>query len=384
MKGIFIHDHKFPKKENNYFYSYGFDEEFFRRYKNIFVQFDVLGREVKSDEDYGLKNNKIEDDINFFTIKNYKELLNKGKRRYIEDAINRSDALIIRLPSILGLYSIIIANKNNKPYVIELVGCPWDAFWNMGFKKKFVAPFMKYFTKKAVSGSKYTVYVTDKFLQKRYPTKGHSIACSNVTIDSIVDSSLENRLKKLNKLDLNKKIIIGTVGTVDSLYKGQQYVIKAMSKLKKEGYSIEYHLVGGGNQEFLKKVARRNNVTGEVIFYGKIKHSEVFKWLLNIDLYVQPSDTEGLPRSVIEAMSVACPVIGSNAGGIPELIDTSAIFRKGSVDEICNLIKSLTVENMKINAEMNFSRAKNYKKQVLYKRREEFFKSFIENEIEVK
>ena len=83
--------------------------------------------------------------------------------------------LIIRLPSILGLYSIYLANKIKKPYVIELVGCPWGAYWNMGLSKKMIAPMMKYFTQKAIYNSKYTVYVTEKYLQKKYPTKGKSI-----------------------------------------------------------------------------------------------------------------------------------------------------------------------------------------------------------------
>ena len=91
------------------------------------------------------------------------------------------------------------------------------------------------------------------------------------------------------------------------------------------------HLVGGGNNEFLKKIANKNAVGNQVIFHGKLEHDEIFKWLRDIDIYIQPSDTEGLPRSVIEAMSVACPVIGSNAGGIPELINSSAIFDKGNI-----------------------------------------------------
>ncbi|MBT2731071.1 glycosyltransferase family 4 protein [Carnobacterium sp. ISL-102] len=384
VKGIFIHDHKFPKQEKNYFYSYGFDAEFFSRYKNIFEQLNVIGREVTYNENYNKRSEKIEDDVIFFTIRKYKDLLNKKKRISMENKIKNSDILIIRLPSFLGLYSIHLANKTDKPYVIELVGCPWDAHWYNDIKKRFSAPFVTFITKRAIRNSKYVIYVTENFLQKRYPTRGSQIACSNVTIKDVCETSLEYRLKKIDKFVLaDKKIILGTVGTVNSIYKGQHYVIESMAKLKKQGYSIEYHLIGGGDQSFLRETAKMYSVENEVIFHGIMSHVDIFNWFKSIDLYVQPSDTEGLPRTVIEAMSVACPVIGSSAGGIPELIEHTNIFSKGNSEEICILIKNLTVNKMKKSAEANFETSKKYKKEILYKRRNDFYKEVIKNEIEV-
>lgn len=382
-KGLFIHDHKFPKINNSYFYSYGFDEEFFCRYKNMFSQLSIIGREVELEEIN--QSDKIEDnDINFTTISSYRNLLNKEIISEFDEQIRCADALIIRLPSILGLLSVYYANKNNKPYVIELVGCPWDAYWNMGFNRKIIAPIMKILTKKAVENSQYTIYVTERFLQHRYPTRGKSIACSNVTINDVVPESLAKRMDKIQSFDLSKKVVVGTIGTYDSIYKGQRYVIEAIANLRKQGYLIEYHLIGGGSNEYLKKKAEINGVSNAVYFHGKLKHDDVFNWLKSIDVYIQPSDTEGLPRSVIEAMSVACPIIGSNVGGIPELIDDSVIFEKGDVDRISELIKTLTVNKMQFNAQLNFEKSKVYMKQVLYKRREDFFNSFISDEIEVK
>jgi len=382
-KGLFIHDHKFPKGNNSYFFSNGFDAEFFSRYKNIFSQLSIIGRETECDANYKQTYNHVVVDTDFFTIKSYKKLFKKSVRKNVERNIYDADALIIRLPSILGLYSIYLANKIKKPYVIELVGCPWGAYWNMGLSKKMIAPMMKYFTQKAIYNSKYTVYVTEKYLQKKYPTKGKSIACSNVTLNEVNEEALKHRLEKISNFDLNKKIVLGTIGPLDSIYKGQHYVIEAIGKLKNDGFTIEYHLVGGGNNEFLKKIANKNAVGNQVIFHGKLEHDEIFKWLRDIDIYIQPSDTEGLPRSVIEAMSVACPVIGSNAGGIPELINSSAIFDKGNIDQICYLIKNISKDKMRNEATHNFQKSKEYRKKVLYKRREDFFELFIEHEVGV-
>ena len=56
----------------------------------------------------------------------------------------------------------------------------------------------------------------------------------------------------------------------------------------------------------------------------------MFKFYENIDVYIQPSYQEGLCRSIVEAMSKACPVVCSDAGGNYELIQEEFIFHKGN------------------------------------------------------
>jgi len=381
MKATFVHDHKFPKNGLTYFYSYGFDKEFFERYLNIFDEFEIIARERELSNKETTKSQTVNSSVGFLTIKGYKYLKSSVVRRKIYEKVDKSDCLIIRLPSILGLYVINIAKKMNKPYLIELVGCPWDAFWNSNMSKKIVAPVITALTRRAVHDAKYVVYVTEEFLQKRYPTIGESISCSNVTLHSVDELSLLNRIEKINELKLNKKKILGTCATVDALYKGQQYVIQAISKLKSEGYNVEYQLVGGGDPSFLKSLAEKFGVEREVKFLGEMKHEDVFDWLEEIDIYIQPSETDGLPRAVIEAMSKGCPVIGSNAGGIPELIDKEFVFSKRNVDSLCEVYKKFTPEIMKEQAIANHKSSKKYLKSILYKRREDFFRKFIDREI---
>jgi len=71
-------------------------------------------------------------------------------------------------------------------------------------------------------------------------------------------------------------------------------------------------------------------------------------------LYVQPSRQEGLPRAVLEAMSVGCPVIGSRVGGIPELLRDSDMFESGDVTEIAHLIQQMSRERLAEMATVNF------------------------------
>lgn len=380
MKVTFVHDHKFPKYEEDFYNSYGFDDEFFKRYLDIFSEFEIIARETQILKKETENNKIVQGKVGFLTIPGYKSLFSEKARKEFADKIESSDGLIVRLPSILGLYSIGLAKKNNKPYIVEVVGCAWDAFWYQDLTKKIIAPVITYLTKRAVKNSKYVVYVTDKFLQKRYPTHGESTSCSNVTLHSVDDSILKRRLEKIDDLNYSKKIIIGTCATVSSLYKGQQHIIQAMAKLKLEGYDIEYQLVGGGNSSYLESLSDKLGIKEDILFLGKLKHEDVFNWLEGVDVYIQPSETEGLPRATIEAMSMGCPVIGSDAGGIPELINDEYIFLKKNPDDFCRVFKKLKREEMRKQAIENHEYSKKYLKSILYKKREDFFKSFITTE----
>ena len=192
------------------------------------------------------------------------------------------------------------------------------------------------------------------------------------------DNVLMNRLNKINTMKNNNKIVLGTIAAVDVRYKGQQYVIRALGKLKKQGITnYEYQLVGGGDQTYLKSVAEKYNVTEQVKFLGTIPHDKVFEWLDTIDIYVQPSSTEGLPRALIEAMSRGLPAFGSNVGGIPELLDSKFIFSKGrkKVDEICNILQSFDQDTMREQARRNYEEAKKYDSEIIEERRRKFLKN---------
>lgn len=378
MLGLFVHDHRFPRVKNEYYFSYGFDGEFFKRYLSIFNKMAVIGRETDLKLSLKDKTDKVQLDIDFVTIRDLKQLRYKEIRTVINQKIKNCDYLVIRVPSILGLYAAWKARKYKKPYLIEVVGCPWDAIANKGPTKILPALAIKYLTQKVIRSAKYVVYVTEEFLERRYPTTGKYIACSNVTLNSVTEDDLSKRLESINITTINSKVVIGTCATVDVIYKGQQDVIIALARLKKEGYNIEYQLVGGGDTSYLKSVAEKYGVIDQVKFVGPLKHDDVFGWLEQIDIYVHPSKQEGLSRAIIEAMSKGCPVFGADAGGIHELIDEEYVFDKGNVQQICDIYKTFSTEIMKEQAVKNHENSKRYLKSVLYKRRDDFFKEFIE------
>lgn len=385
MKLLFCYDGPVYKTKDNEYYGSALNDKLFARYETITNNIKIIIRVNEIDTEKAKKQYtkistdkyKIEACPNLSSIKGI--IFNQKKcKEKLKKEIEEADYIIIRLPSMIGSKAVDIAKKTNKPYMIEMVGCPWDALWNHSIKGKFFAPIMTLITKQKIKNATDVVYVTNEFLQKRYPTKGTTISCSNVELIETTENILERRIQKINQ---NKeKIVLGTLAAVNIKYKGQEYVIKAISNLKKEGITnVEYQLVGGGNNQRLKKIAEKYKVSDKVIFKGSMPHNQVFEWLDNIDIYIQPSNQEGLPRALIEAMSRACPSIGSTTGGIPELLNKKTIFKKRKVKELTKILK-LIIHNKKFQtklAEENYKTSQEYNKIKLTEKRNKFYKDFI-------
>ena len=106
----------------------------------------------------------------------------------------------------------------------------------------------------------------------------------------------------------------------------------------------------------LKVRLKKYGVEDDVQFMGVMPHEKVFEWMDNLDIYIQPSDQEGLPRALIEAMSRACPAIGSTTAGIPELLSEDAIFTRKKVPTLVKVLRDMEDKTLRIKqAKRNYS-----------------------------
>lgn len=383
MNVLFVHDGPLSVDKDKNYYGVHYTDELRIRYLNLGLNVTYMMRVREIDHDKINNYSKICNDnfkviqvLEFKSLKLYfknKKLVNE----MVAKAVNEHDIVITRVPSALSSIAIKYALKLKKPLLTEVVACNWDALWNFSLKGKIVAPYFYFKLKKIMLSVPYSIYVTKFFLQKRYPTKGKSIYCSDVQLKNVETQSLEQRLKKIEKSNLSESLIVGTVAAVDVLYKGQSDVIKAIAKLKQIGFRIEYWIVGQGNPDYLKQLSRKLGVEELVKFIGPLKHSEIFEFYDNLDLYIQPSKQEGLPRVLIEAMSRACPAIGARTGGIPELLSEDFIFDKGNKKQLIKILKSLDKETLMEQANHNFNKSLEYRITDLNRKRFNFYYSFL-------
>lgn len=378
-KALFVFDHKYPCDTNGqYYYSSGFDEEFFSRYYEIFDDLVIFGRKEIISSESAQKKNKIPFPCEIITFSSNKKIFTNGAIKRLKESINSSDCVISRMPSIFGALAIKYAKKLKKSYIVEVVACTYDALISSSsWKRRILAGPVECFYRHVIRGVPYCVYVTDEFLQTKYPCKGKQISCSNVTLLHVDDAVLESRNSKIKSSPL-QHLIIGTTSTLGVDFKGQQYVIKALKTLKELGYDVEYQMVGDGNGDWLIEIAKLEGVSDRVKIIGSLPHHEVFNWLQTLDIYVHPSCQEGLSRAVIEAMSCACPIIAADTGGIHELIDERYIVPKKSALSIAKAIDAMANKNtLMAQAAKNHEASKKYLKSVLYAKRKSFYNEFL-------
>ena len=295
----------------------------------------------------------------------------------IENAVKRSHLCITHVYSTHASMVLHYAKKCKKPCVNVVVGDPWDSFWNYSIAGKLIAPFAYYSLKRMQRLAKYSIYVTNEYLQRRYPTPGESIACSNVDMITGDPSALSKRKEWIEKQDHNR-YKIATLAALNVRYKGQEYVIKALNKLRLQGINdFEYHLAGGGDDSYLRSLIEKYHLSDCVYIHGSIPHSEITAFLDGIDIYIQPSKQEGLPRALIEAMSRGCLCLGSKVAGIPELLDPDYIFPAGNFKSISQKLSGITKKKMFEQADRNFAEAKLYDKRILDNRRKDFLMKII-------
>ena len=104
--------------------------------------------------------------------------------------------------------------------------------------------------------------------------------------------------------------------------KGFRYLLEAFSSVAKNSPAVQLRLAGDGPMRSeLQEHARLLGIAERVVFLGSATEVEIRNELAAADIFVLPSLAEGLPVSLMEAMSVGVPVIASNVAAVGELID---------------------------------------------------------------
>ncbi len=378
---IFIHDHKFVNLDKDYYSEGKFTTEVFSRYDVFNSDISVISRVVESNQ--GNKLNKIfNSNIHFKPVKGigFSSVFIKyffANIRLVVREIKKTDALIVRLPSFLGIFILIINLFFRKKYFIEFVGDPKEALITSKNKvsllfKCFVYIFAflnKFFIKKSDG----VIYVTKYNLQQRYPTKKLQAYASNVEVN------IKPLTFGLNEYALKDEKIfkIGLIGSFNNEYKGIDTALKAIHLLKEQDCVVQLHILGSGKlKDHYLEMANKLEIASQIHFDGSLSGGKaVLNWLKGLDLYIQPSRTEGLPRALIEAMSVGLPAVATSVGGIPELLSDEFLVHSNDPQGLAEKIEILisSKELRYEQGEINYNKAKEYDSEILRQRRTKFW-----------
>ena len=118
-------------------------------------------------------------------------------------------------------------------------------------------------------------------------------------------------------------IVIGTVKTLEPKY-GVDYLLRAFRVLsgRNPQLALKLLVVGGGSQrEQLETLAARLGIQESITFTGHVPYREIARWHNMIDVSVFTSESESFGVAAVEASACGNPVVASNVGGLPEVVE---------------------------------------------------------------
>ena len=108
--------------------------------------------------------------------------------------------------------------------------------------------------------------------------------------------------------------------------------------------NLKLYIGGNGEIEHVKQLIKEYGIADIVIFEGWVSGDKKIELLNKSDAYILPSYKEGLPISILEAMSYGMPIISTPVGGIPEIVsngENGYLVEPGNKEDIYKAIMSL-------------------------------------------
>ena len=174
------------------------------------------------------------------------------------------------------------------------------------------------------------IIVVSDSLRRDFPA-GAGSADKFVVVPNGVDPAAfapgSDRFQARDDLGINREwSVVGMAGSITER-KGQLLLLQAAAKVVKAFPRVKFIVIGRTNdvhdEEYAAKLRNyidHMGLTENVRFLGWC--SDMPQVLSALDLFVLPSSNEGLPRSILEAMAAAVPVVATNVGGNAELVVT--------------------------------------------------------------
>lgn len=162
---------------------------------------------------------------------------------------------------------------------------------------------------------------------------------NGVDIDKLTETAL-SRKNAREALELPADaLVLGTVGRAVAK-KGHTFLVAAFAELLEQFPNSYLVIIGGGEQEeSLRDQARKLAIESHVRIAGQIQGAS--RLMQAFDIFVMPSLNEGFGLSALEAMALGIPVLGSDAGGIPEALGPGGLFfQRGCADSIGNALRA--------------------------------------------
>ena len=162
-----------------------------------------------------------------------------------------------------------------------------------------------------------------------------------IVIKNVIDVPVK---KQKTLIDTNHRfslLFLGILGQRKGIYD----LLEVINKYKCEFEGKLLLIIGGnGEVESVIDYIRKNSLENIVHYKGWVSGTEKIKLFNSVDSLILPSYNEGLPISIIEAMSYGLPIISTPVGGIPEIVsngENGLLVKPGNQEELYQAIRLL-------------------------------------------
>lgn len=248
------------------------------------------------------------------------------------------DILHLNSPKAGGLGSVVGRMLRIKNIILTAHG--WTFNEERGLFNKLIIIFLSWFT--ALLCHK-TIVIADKEMMqaKRMPFVKNKIVLIRNGVENIYFKEKTEAQKELfehiNKTPINNVLWLGTISELHK-NKGLEYAIQAVSKIETP---FVFFIIGVGEErKNLEKIIEKYNLENRVFLVGFLENAK--DYLRAFDIFTLTSIKEGLPYTILEAGLAGLPVIASNIGGIPDIIDSGLngiLVEKTNVEQITKTIE---------------------------------------------
>jgi len=233
-----------------------------------------------------------------------------------------------RLAAILARIPVIITHVHS-------------TYYDYGKRNLLIERFLSFFTDRVICISQ----AVERFVSVNERIRSEK-TCLIYNAVAPPDQLLNDHLRKQIRVSLGfdaEAIVIAVVASLTA-NKGHRILLTAFKEAFGSHPSIRLLIVGDGPlRKHLETATRQLMLDHAVVFTGI--RQDVFSLLQTSDILVLPSqDREGLGVALIEAMAVGLPVIGTDLGGIPEVIEDGEngfLVSPGSSEQLAEALKKL-------------------------------------------
>lgn len=255
-------------------------------------------------------------------------------------------------------YLMIFKSKIN---IIHIHGASYSSFW----RKRIIVNIAKFYNKKVVyhcHGAEFKIFTSkNKDVVVKMLHKCDCVVCLSESwkkwfeeecgcerveiIKNVISNPVIEYARNENKNSNDVNILfLGELGKRKGIYD----LLDVLADMKDSNVKLMF----GGNGEVDKVISRITElgIKEKTVYLGWVSGAEKIDVFNIADIFVLPSYNEGLPISILEAMSYGLPILSTTVGGIPEIVENGVngfLVEPGDKNALLEFLEVLVLNKTK-------------------------------------